>query len=117
MYLKILDDVNEMIFREYLHPRRPEEEVAAIPKSLFPDASCILSDEEWGSCCEEIRRVQGENMDKYAVEIDPDKVEKEKVGSKGGKPTSDPNVNIPLDPNKGSEPFEKEPADGGKKSS
>jgi hypothetical protein len=47
-------------------------------------------------------------MDKYAVEIDPDKVEKEKVGSKGGKPTSDPNVNIPLDPDKGSEPFERE---------
>lgn len=80
LYLKVLEEANARIFREYLRPWRPEEEA----------------------------------MDKYAVEIDPNKVEKEKVGSKGGKPTSDPNVNIPLDPDKGSEPFEKEPADGKK---
>lgn len=51
-------------------------------------------------------------MDKYAVEIDPKKIEKEKIANKGGKPKLDPNVNIPLDPDLGSEPFEKEPDDG-----
>jgi hypothetical protein len=75
MYLKVLREANERIFREYIRPRRPEEEV----------------------------------MEKYGVEIDPAKVEKEKVGSKGGQPKADPNTNIPLDDEKGSEPFERDP--------
>jgi len=74
MYLKVLREANERIFREYLPLRRSEEEP----------------------------------MEKYGVEIDPAKVEKEKVGSKGGQPKPDPNVNVPLDPEKGTEPYEKE---------
>jgi hypothetical protein len=50
-------------------------------------------------------------MDKYAVEIDPAKVEKEKLAHKGVPPKPNPNVNIPLDPDLGSEPYEKEPDD------
>lgn len=85
-----------------------------IPNFLFPDASCILTDEEWAKCCEEIRRVKGENMEKYGVEIDPEKVEKEKLAHKGMPPKPDPNTNVPLDPEKGTEPYEKEPDDGKK---
>jgi nucleoid DNA-binding protein len=47
-------------------------------------------------------------MDKYAVQIDPKKVEKEKNAEKGKVP-DDPNCNIPLDPKLGSLPFEKDP--------
>ena len=47
-------------------------------------------------------------MEKYAVQIDPKKVEKEKNAEKGKVP-DDPNCNIPLDPKFGSLPFEKEP--------
>lgn len=46
-------------------------------------------------------------MEKYAVQIDPEKVkEKEKTA---GKTSSSSDSNIPLDPEKGSLPFEKEP--------
>ena len=49
-------------------------------------------------------------MEKYAVQIDPKKVEQEKEKTAGkGSSSTDPNVNIPLDPEKGSLPFEKEP--------
>ena len=44
-------------------------------------------------------------MEKYAVVIDPKKVEKEKLAGKGSS-VSDPNCNIPLDADKGSEPYE-----------
>jgi hypothetical protein len=71
----------------------------------------------WNGKTQEELIAEEEAMDKYAVEIDPKKVEQEKIGSKGGKGGSDPNVNIPLDPKKGSEPFEKEPEDGNKKGS
>ena len=47
-------------------------------------------------------------MDKYAVEIDPEKVLKEKKASSKSK-EMDPDSNIPLDPDLGSEPYEKEP--------
>lgn len=47
-------------------------------------------------------------MEKYAVVIDPEKVEKEKKGEAGDKDPH-PNSNIPLDPEKGSEPYEKKP--------
>ena len=47
-------------------------------------------------------------MEKYAVQIDPKKLEKEKNAEKGKVP-DDPNCNIPLDPIKGSEPYEKDP--------
>jgi hypothetical protein len=48
-------------------------------------------------------------MEKYAVEIDPEKVDQEKTA---GKSLSDnPSANIPLDPVKGSEPFEKKKKD------
>jgi len=52
------------------------------------------------------------SMDKYAVEIDPEKVEKEKTAGKN--PPNNPNANIPLDPVKGSEPFEKKKDDNAK---
>lgn len=47
-------------------------------------------------------------MEKYAVVIDPKKVPKEK---KAGAGDSDPHpdTNIPLDPDKGSEPYERKP--------
>ena len=61
-------------------------------------------------------------MEKYAVQIDPKKVEKEKLAHK--KSQNQPVIekdayskgesNIPLDPTKGSEPFEKEPDAKGK---
>ena len=47
-------------------------------------------------------------MEKYAVQIDPAKVEKEKVAG-AGSVVDDPNTNVPLDPEKGTEPYEKEP--------
>lgn len=53
-------------------------------------------------------------MNKYAVQIDPKKVEKEKLANK--KPQNQPDdyekgeSNVPLDPIRGSEPFEKEKA-------
>ena len=47
-------------------------------------------------------------MEKYAVQIDPKKVEKEKNAEKGKIP-DDPNCNIPLHPTEGSRPYEKEP--------
>jgi hypothetical protein len=53
-------------------------------------------------------------MEKYAVEIDPKKVEKEKRAS-ASPGTDDPNRNIPLDPEKGSEPYEKRPEDAKEK--
>jgi hypothetical protein len=48
-------------------------------------------------------------VEKYAVEIDPDKKpDPKKPGEKtAGK--NDPNVNVPKDPDKGTEPFEKKP--------
>jgi|WetSurMetagenome_2_1015567.scaffolds.fasta_scaffold427573_3 hypothetical protein len=49
-------------------------------------------------------------MEKYAVEIDPKKVEKEKTAAEGKvTPSSDPNTNVPIDPEKGTLPYEKEP--------
>ena len=52
-------------------------------------------------------------MDKYAVELDPEKVaqmEKEKIAAgKTSSSTDHPNTNIPLDPKLGSLPLEKEP--------
>jgi hypothetical protein len=52
-------------------------------------------------------------MEKYAVVIDPEKVEQEKTAGKG--PAPDPNTNIPLDPKLGSQPYEKEKKPDGKK--
>lgn len=49
-------------------------------------------------------------MEKYAVEIDQAKVEQEKTAGKN--PPDNPNANIPLDPIKGSEPFEKKKKEG-----
>ena len=56
-------------------------------------------------------------MEKYAVQIDPKKVEKEKLANKESQsqPTTEKDAysrgesNVPLDPIKGSEPYEKEP--------
>ena len=52
-----------------------------------------------------------EFMEKYGVEIDPKRVEKEKKAGAGDKQVipDDPNVNVPKDPDKGTEPFEKRP--------
>lgn len=51
-------------------------------------------------------------MEKYAVEIDPKKVEKEKTAEGKTAPSSDPNTNVPIDPEKGTLPYEKEPSNG-----
>jgi hypothetical protein len=50
-------------------------------------------------------------MEKYGVEIDPKKVDQQKDKKKGEKTAGvdDPNVNVPKDPDKGTEPFEKRP--------
>jgi len=47
-------------------------------------------------------------MEKYGVQIDSNKVPKEKRAGEGNKDPH-PNTNIPLDPNKGSEPYERRP--------
>jgi hypothetical protein len=47
-------------------------------------------------------------MEKYGVEIDPNKVPKEKKAGAGDKDPH-PDTNIPLDPDKGSEPYERKP--------
>jgi hypothetical protein len=56
------------------------------------------------------------SMDKYAVELDQEKlakIEKEKIAAgKTPSSTDHPNSNIPLDPKLGSLPFEKEPPNG-----
>jgi hypothetical protein len=62
----------------------------------------------------EVRPFFEENdMEKYAVEIDQNKVPKEKKAGAGDKDPH-PNSNVPLDPEKGTEPFEKRPDDGKK---
>ena len=49
-------------------------------------------------------------MDKLGVVIDPDRVPETMPGEKvAGSPGSDPEVNVPVDPDKGTEPFEKRP--------
>jgi len=53
-------------------------------------------------------------MEKYGVVIDPKKVPKEKQAGAGNK-DAHPDTNIPLDPKKGSLPYEKEPSPDGKK--
>jgi hypothetical protein len=45
-------------------------------------------------------------MEKYGVQIDPEKVPKEKKAGAGDK-VPHPNTNVPIDPEKGTEPFEK----------
>lgn len=52
-------------------------------------------------------------MEKYGVKTDPKKVAdaKKKDGEKTAAP-NDPNTNVPIDPDKGTEPFETEPEDG-----
>ena len=52
-------------------------------------------------------------MDKYSVQIDKTKVEEQKKKEPGEKTAglSDPNVNVPIDPKKGTEPFEKKSED------
>lgn len=55
-------------------------------------------------------KTDDEGIDKYAVEIDPDRVDKEKQAGKGAS-ADDPRSNVPLDPEKGTEPFEKRPED------
>jgi hypothetical protein len=49
-----------------------------------------------------------EGMEKYSVEIDKDKIIPKKDGEKTAA-KDDPNVNVPKDPDKGTEPFEKKP--------
>jgi len=52
--------------------------------------------------------LEGDTMEKYGVKIDPDKVEREKISKKGEerKPYNNPKINVPYDPDKGTEPFE-----------
>jgi hypothetical protein len=48
------------------------------------------------------------SMEKYAVEIDPKKVNKEKTAGAGNK-VPHPDTNVPIDPKKGTKPFETDP--------
>ena len=48
-------------------------------------------------------------MEKYGVEIDPDKREKEKRAGARSTFGDDPNINVPIDPEKGTEPYERRP--------
>lgn len=50
------------------------------------------------------------SMEKLGVEIDPKRVEKEKQAGAGSR-SDDPKVNVPKDPEKGTEPYEKRPDD------
>lgn len=53
-------------------------------------------------------------MEKYGVQIDPDKKKKNDTKKGVGEKTADaddPNINVPKDPDKGTEPFEKEKED------
>jgi hypothetical protein len=52
-------------------------------------------------------------MEKYGVEIDPKKVDQQKKNKPGEKTAGvdDPHTNVPKDPDKGTEPFEKRPED------
>lgn len=50
-------------------------------------------------------------MEKYAVELDPKKVEKAQKEKTAAGNVSSSTSNIPLDPEQGSLPFEKEPAE------
>lgn len=47
-------------------------------------------------------------MEKYGVVIDPNKVPKEKKAGSGDKDPH-PETNIPLDPDEGSKPYERNP--------
>ena len=51
-------------------------------------------------------------MEKYAVQIDPKKLKskKEKLAGEGAGAgnAENPNVNVPMDPERGTEPYEKE---------
>ena len=51
-------------------------------------------------------------MDKYAVEIDPKKVEKEKTAAAKSGKMPHPDSNVPIDPEKGTEPYERRPSEG-----
>lgn len=51
-------------------------------------------------------------MEKYGVEIDPKKVPKEKKAG-AGNTDPHPDTNVPLDPDKGTEPYERRPDDSG----
>lgn len=60
---------------------------------------------------EELRR---DFMEKYGVQTDPKKVEDAKKKAQGEKTAgaNDPNVNVPKDPDKGTEPYERDPENG-----
>ena len=51
-----------------------------------------------------------EAMEKYGVQIDPDKKPDPKKPGEKTAGADDPNVNVPKDKDKGTEPFEKKPA-------
>jgi len=55
-------------------------------------------------------------MEKYAVQIDPKKLksEKEKLAGENAGSVDNPDVNVPMDPEKGTEPYEKESNGKGK---
>lgn len=55
-------------------------------------------------------KLQEKTMEKYGVQVDRDKIPKKKDGEKTAG-VDDPNVNVPKDPAKGTEPFEKKPDD------
>jgi hypothetical protein len=51
-------------------------------------------------------------MEKYAVKVDKKKVDQKKADGEKTASKNDPNTNVPVDPDKGTEPFETEPEDG-----
>jgi len=53
-------------------------------------------------------------VEKYAVQIDPKKVPQEKKAG-AGDTVPHPDTNVPIDPDRGTEPYERRPNEGGKK--
>lgn len=100
--LKKVFELNYGNFKKTIHNLMLIEELKKANAKIFLDRYRHHMSEE------ETRKF----MEKYSVQIDPEKVEqeKEKVAHTGKpSPTHDPNINVPKDPKKGTEPFEKKP--------
>lgn len=74
---------------------------------------CVYGKPMWMRVLPEVLRRLG--MEKYGVQIDKKKVEQEKTAGAGKKTSPmNPNRNVPMDPEKGTEPFESEPGSASK---
>jgi len=59
-------------------------------------------------------KLEEDNMEKYGVVIDPERVQKEKRGQ-AGNVDDHPDTNVPIHPKKGTKPYEKRPTKEEKK--